>query len=68
MRLFAMAGLTVATIIATMLVSFFTPANAVVCAHGVYRAGCVDRMGCCAPSPLLSVPLLDNPMWMCRSP
>jgi len=45
MRLFAMAGLTVATIIATMLVSFFTPANAVVCAHGVYRAGCVGPHG-----------------------
>jgi hypothetical protein len=44
MRLFVTIALTVATIVATMLVGF-TQANAVVCARGVYRAGCVGPHG-----------------------
>ena len=44
MRLFVTTALTVATIVATMLVGF-TQANAVVCARGVYRAGCAGPHG-----------------------
>jgi hypothetical protein len=44
MRLFAIAALTVATFVSTMLVGH-TQANAVVCARGVYRAGCVGPHG-----------------------
>jgi len=44
MRLFAIAALTVATFVTIMLVGY-TQANAVVCARGVYRAGCVGPHG-----------------------
>ena len=44
MRLTAIAALTVAMFITTMLVGY-TQANAVVCARGVYRAGCVGPHG-----------------------
>jgi hypothetical protein len=44
MRLFAIAALTVATFVTTMLVGY-TQASAVVCARGVYRAGCVGPHG-----------------------
>jgi hypothetical protein len=44
MRLLAIAALTVATFVSTMLVGH-TQANAVVCARGVHRAGCVGRHG-----------------------
>jgi hypothetical protein len=44
MRLFAIAALTVATFVSTLLVGH-TQANAVVCARGVYRAGCVGPHG-----------------------
>ena len=44
MRSFAIAVLTVATFVATILVGY-TQANAVVCARGVYRAGCVGPHG-----------------------
>jgi hypothetical protein len=44
MRLIAIAALTIATFITTMLVGY-TQANAVVCARGVYRAGCAGPHG-----------------------
>jgi hypothetical protein len=44
MRLLAIASLTVATFVISMLVGY-TNANAVVCARGVYRAGCAGPRG-----------------------
>jgi hypothetical protein len=44
MRSFAVAVLTVAVFVTTMLVGY-TQANAVVCARGVHRAGCVGPHG-----------------------
>jgi hypothetical protein len=44
MRLLAIAALTVATFVSTMVVGH-TQANAVVCARGAHRAGCVGRHG-----------------------
>ena len=44
MRLIAIAALTIATFITTMLVGY-TQANAVVCARGVYRVGCAGPHG-----------------------
>jgi hypothetical protein len=44
MRSFAVAALTVAIFVTTMLVGY-TQANAVVCARGVHRAGCVGPHG-----------------------
>ncbi|MGC2461744.1 MAG: hypothetical protein WA446_12360 [Steroidobacteraceae bacterium] len=40
MRLFALAALAITTFVATMAIDR-TDANAVVCARGVHRAGCV---------------------------
>jgi len=50
MRLFAIAALTVATFVTIMLVGY-TQANAVVCARGVYRAGCVGPHGAVVVHP-----------------
>lgn len=44
MRLLAIASLTVATFVTSMLVGY-TNANALMCAGGVYRAGCVGPYG-----------------------
>ena len=44
MRLFAIAAISVAIFVASMLVGY-TQANAVVCARGVYRAGCAGPHG-----------------------
>jgi hypothetical protein len=44
MRLFVIAALSVATFVTATLVEH-TNANAVVCARGVYRAGCVAPHG-----------------------
>ena len=44
MRSFAVAALAVAIFVTTMLVGY-TQANAVVCARGVHRAGCVGPHG-----------------------
>jgi hypothetical protein len=44
MRSFAVAALTVAIFVTTMFVGY-TQANAVVCARGVHRAGCVGPHG-----------------------
>ena len=44
MRLIAIAALALSTFITTMLVGY-APANAVVCARGVYRAGCAGPHG-----------------------
>ena len=44
MRLLAIASLTGATFVMSMVVGY-TSANAVVCARGVYRAGCAGPHG-----------------------
>jgi len=44
MRLFAIVALAASTFVTSMLVGY-APANAVVCARGVYRAGCVGPHG-----------------------
>jgi protein-S-isoprenylcysteine O-methyltransferase Ste14 len=44
MRSIAIAALAAITFFASMLVGY-APANAVVCARGVYRAGCVGPHG-----------------------
>jgi hypothetical protein len=44
MRSFAVAALAVAIFVTTMLVGY-TQANAIVCASGVHRAGCVGPHG-----------------------
>ena len=44
MRLFVLAALAVAAFVAPMTIDR-TDANAVVCARGVYRAGCVGARG-----------------------
>jgi hypothetical protein len=44
MRVFVIAALGIATLVASMLVGY-TQANAVVCARGVYRAGCAGPHG-----------------------
>jgi len=44
MRLIAIAAFALSTFITTMLVGY-APANAVVCARGVYRAGCAGPHG-----------------------
>jgi len=52
MRLLAITALTFATFLTTMLVGH-TQANAVVCARGVYRAGCVGPHSAVPPVRLL---------------
>jgi hypothetical protein len=44
MRSFAVAALAVAIFVTTMLVGY-TQANAIVCARGVHRTGCVGPHG-----------------------
>jgi hypothetical protein len=50
MRLFVLAALAVATFTATMTIDR-TDANAVVCARGPYRAGCVGARGAVVVHP-----------------
>jgi hypothetical protein len=50
MRLFILAVLAVAAFVATMIIDR-TDANAVVCARGVYRAGCVGARGAVVVHP-----------------
>jgi protein-S-isoprenylcysteine O-methyltransferase Ste14 len=50
MRLLAITALAFATFLTTMLVGH-TQANAVVCARGVYRAGCVGPHGAVVRHP-----------------
>jgi len=50
MRLFAIATLAIATFATSMLMGY-TNANAVVCARGVYRAGCVGPHGAVVAHP-----------------
>ena len=44
MRSIAIAALAAITFVTSMLIGY-APANAVVCARGVYRAGCVGPYG-----------------------
>ena len=50
MRLIATAALAASTFVTSMLVGY-APANAVVCARGVYRAGCVGPHGAVVRHP-----------------
>jgi len=50
MRLFALSALAIAAFVATMVIDR-TDANAVVCARGVYRAGCVGARGAVVVHP-----------------
>lgn len=50
MRLFALAALAIAAFVATMTIDR-TDANAVVCARGPYRAGCVGARGAVVVHP-----------------
>ena len=50
MRLFVLAALAITTFVATMVIDR-TDANAVVCARGVYRAGCVGARGAVVVHP-----------------
>ena len=50
MRLFALAALAFSAFVTTMIIDR-TDANAVVCARGVYRAGCVGARGAVVAHP-----------------
>jgi hypothetical protein len=50
MRLFALATLAITAFVTTMIIDR-TDANAVVCARGVYRAGCVGARGAVVVHP-----------------
>jgi hypothetical protein len=50
MRLFALAALAITAFVTTMTIDR-TDANAVVCARGVYRAGCVGARGAVVVHP-----------------
>jgi hypothetical protein len=50
MRLFALAALAITAFLTTMIIDR-TDANAVVCARGVYRAGCVGARGAVVAHP-----------------
>ena len=50
MRLFVLSALAITAFVATMIIDR-TDANAVVCARGVYRAGCVGARGAVVVHP-----------------